>query len=114
MEKNFKNALFHLQNENCIYKNEYEPPKRYNRGQNMFTDRFFAKLIEQAQKRKIAKPQLSVKLGEICEGLSRDFLAQEIFSGCRRFNSWQARNDHLLKDIMRMRNQCLKRANLPV
>jgi hypothetical protein len=61
MEKNFKNALFHLQNENCIYKNEYEPPKRYNRGQNMFTDRFFAKLIEQAQKRKIAKTWFTQK-----------------------------------------------------
>ncbi len=56
MEKNFKNALFHLQNENCeLQKNDYKARKRYNRGQNMFTDRFFAKLIEQAQKRKIAK-----------------------------------------------------------
>ena len=56
MEKNFKNALFHLENENCrLKKDDYKPPKRYNRGQNMFSDRFFAKLIEQAQKRKIAK-----------------------------------------------------------
>ena len=57
MEKNFKNALFHLQNENCRLQEDssYAPPKRYNRGQNMFTDRYFAKLIEQAQKRKIAK-----------------------------------------------------------
>ncbi|CAG5112455.1 Oidioi.mRNA.OKI2018_I69.chr2.g6671.t1.cds [Oikopleura dioica] len=96
MEKNFKNALFHLQNENCRLQEDssYAPPKR---------DPLC----------KPPKPQLSVKLGEICEGLSRDFFAKEIFSGCRRFNAWQDRNNHLLKDILRMRNQCLKRANLP-
>ena len=51
MEKNFKNALFHLQNENCRLQEDssYAPPKRYNRGQNMFTDncaQVFSRLLK--------------------------------------------------------------------
>lgn len=72
------------------------------RGQLQFTDRIIGEDRKQI-----------FKLERECEKSTKSILESRKFQNCPRINKWRQRLNHLLTDLTKMKNVCLKKDDIP-